>query len=655
MKEISYIEVIPLVRELKELIGSRVEKIYHKNNDIFILLYHPLLKKLFLKITPTCVYLTEYKEEFPEVPSHFCMFLRKHLLNSRLKSVLQLGFERAIEFSFEKEGNIYYLICEIFGGGNVILCDSSKKILIPLKSQTWRDRIIRHGELYRLPPSIVSEDISFSKFKQAILNSGKSQIVKAIAIGLKTGGKYAEEICFVSDVEKQTDLKDLTDEEFRILFDTYLKLIEKAKQGEIKANVVFENKKPKDVQPFLLEIYELKEKKMFETFNKALDFFFAEFQEGESEEKSAIAKEIAKQELILKQHENYLNELLQSSQELKKKADFIYQNLGKLDEIFHTIRDARERNIPWDEIISKIEEGKRQGNVEAQMIKEIIPDEGRIVIDFNSGISLDFRISITENANNLYEKAKKMESKIEGVKKAIEETKKKIENLKKAKEEIVIKKPVKIEKKEKEWYEKFHWFFTSEGKLVIAGRDAIQNEILIKKYLEEDDIVFHADVYGSPFAIMKKGKESTEEEKREAAIFTLCHSRAWQNNRIESVYWVYPHQVSKRAPSGEYIAKGAFMIYGRKNYIKDLELKYCVGVNKEFKVVSGPIDNIRRRAKYYAVLIPGDLNKDELAKQIKEFLISIARESDKELIKQIDIEDIKQHCINKSNIFGAVR
>jgi hypothetical protein len=32
------------------------------------------------------------------------------------------------------------------------------------------------------------------------------------------------------------------------------------------------------------------------------------------------------------------------------------------------------------------------------------------------------------------------------------------------------------------WYERFHWFISSENYLVISGRDAQQNELIVKRY-----------------------------------------------------------------------------------------------------------------------------------------------------------------------------
>ena len=33
------------------------------------------------------------------------------------------------------------------------------------------------------------------------------------------------------------------------------------------------------------------------------------------------------------------------------------------------------------------------------------------------------------------------------------------------------------------WFEKFNWFVTSENYLVISGRDAQQNELVVKRYM----------------------------------------------------------------------------------------------------------------------------------------------------------------------------
>jgi predicted ribosome quality control (RQC) complex YloA/Tae2 family protein len=53
------------------------------------------------------------------------------------------------------------------------------------------------------------------------------------------------------------------------------------------------------------------------------------------------------------------------------------------------------------------------------------------------------------------------------------------------------------------WFEKFHWFVTSENYLVVSGRDAQQNELLVKRYLRKDDLYVHADLHGASTTIIR--------------------------------------------------------------------------------------------------------------------------------------------------------
>jgi len=53
------------------------------------------------------------------------------------------------------------------------------------------------------------------------------------------------------------------------------------------------------------------------------------------------------------------------------------------------------------------------------------------------------------------------------------------------------------------WFEKFLWFITSENYLVIGGRDAHQNEMLVKKYMDKGDMFFHCELHGAAVCILK--------------------------------------------------------------------------------------------------------------------------------------------------------
>ena len=210
--------------------------------------------------------------------------------------------------------------------------------------------------------------------------------------------------------------------------------------------------------------------------------------------------------------------------------------------------------------------------------------------------------SVEENAAEFFERAKKLKKKLEGIKKAVKELQEKIENIEK--EMPKIEAPKKLRKKH--WYEKFHWFFTSDGFLVLAGKDAHSNEMLIKKYMQKDDLFLHADIVGAAHCIIKNGINASKKAIKEAAVFAAAFSKAWKN-RLSSidVYCVKPEQVSKKAPSKEYLQKGAFMVYGKREWFRKVELKLAVGLKKEDEyhvAVCGPESAIKKQAEFYVVI-----------------------------------------------------
>ena len=79
------------------------------------------------------------------------------------------------------------------------------------------------------------------------------------------------------------------------------------------------------------------------------------------------------------------------------------------------------------------------------------------------------------------------------------------------------------------WFEKFNWFITTENYLILSGRDAQQNDILIKRYMKKGDIYVHADVHGASSCIIKNpsGKSIPKATLIETGIMTVCRSSAW--------------------------------------------------------------------------------------------------------------------------------
>lgn len=140
--------------------------------------------------------------------------------------------------------------------------------------------------------------------------------------------------------------------------------------------------------------------------------------------------------------------------------------------------------------------------------------------------------------------------------------------------------------RERDWYEKFHWSRSPSGLLIIGGRDAKSNEMVVKKHLEPGDLFFHADVTGASAVVLKQGTKATEEDKRAAACLAACFSRAWQNGLASvDVYAVPSTRVKLAAKSGEYLAKGAFVIEGKREWFRNTPLELAVSVESGKVVV----------------------------------------------------------------------
>jgi len=228
--------------------------------------------------------------------------------------------------------------------------------------------------------------------------------------------------------------------------------------------------------------------------------------------------------------------------------------------------------------------------------------------------------SVHENAAYYYELAKEAKKKIKGTEKAIEETKKEMEKSRKKKKE---EKKVRV-KKEKKWFEKFHWFYTSEGKLAIGGKNAQQNDIVYKKHMEDNDLFFHADIQGASAVILKDGLDSAEGEMLEAAQFAASFSNAWKNgNASVDVYSVKKEQLSKHATGG-FIPAGAFAIKGKRNWFKNTRLGVKIGISEHGLEIL-PDRSVRKmKNEVYLAPLKTGKEKGEISKFIaKKFDVDV--------------------------------
>ncbi len=616
-RELTGIDLHLLLKEISEKLENGIFKKIKEDsqNKIFLLVFYKKgLGELHLLVElGRRLHLTRYRRAFPE-PTPFCMLLRKHLKGSILRKISQKGLERVVEFVFEKNGKRYYLIAELFSKGNLLLLDENRKIIAIFEQQSWRDRSLKIGVKYKYPPEKINLLKLSAKDICRLAKNCNKDIVRFLAVDLGLGGIYAEELCYRIKIDKNMPASSLTEKLANTLIETLKSMLNEKAHFYEDCFAPFELKKLS--KPPL---------KVSESFNEILDEYFAKIEElrKKSEEEKKIREREKKISKILK----IIEELEMREKSLREIGDLIYLNFSKIQELLEDLRNYHTKENSWEKV-------KRSLLQKYDFVTELNEKEGKIILTIeNRKITLDFRKNAAENANLYFEKAKKVREEINRLKDKIKEIEKK-RGLKKVKK-----------LKKKKWYEKFRYFFTSSGFLVVAGKDANTNELLIKKYLENKDIVLHAEIQ-SPFAIIKsEGKNIDEQSIKEAAIFTACYSKAWKLGLASmDVFWVRPEQVSKKAPHGEYLGKGAFMIYGKKNYIT-VPLRLAIGIifeNDGCEVIAGPESAISSKTKYFVVITPGTLKSKDLIKKIKKKLSKIIPAEKREILESIEDSEFQK-------------
>jgi predicted ribosome quality control (RQC) complex YloA/Tae2 family protein len=440
------------------------------------------------------------------------------------------------------------------------------------------------------------------------------------------------------------------------------------KQSEVagRATDVFD-----DFSPFLLAQYRDRCFKEFETFDDAVDTYFANLEMGRAEaakvkREAAAYKKVDKLTAELKGQVSAL-EMTQESSEQKALA--IESNIVEVDAALKVTQSAIAAAVDWDDLARMVEEEKKNGNPVAQIIHSLhlqrnsitlmledswgwadaddpddavedvessddddevgdIDDNGDVPSDSRQRsnrlersaasrkvllIDVDLGLSAHANAREYYAMKKtaamKKEKAVEATDRTIRAASKKAAIEAKKMEADAAVTSIRARRKPY-WFEKFHWMISSENYLIVAGRDAQQNELLVKRYMGPWDAYVHADVHGAASVVVKNHKPSGAARYadiprislEQAGTFAMCRSSAWDAKVVTSAWWVRASQVSKTPPTGLSLATGSFVIRGKKNFLDPSQLvmgfaflfkvdESCVARHRGERVVRGQNDS----------------------------------------------------------------
>ena len=599
------IELRYLVNQISEQVqGYYISNIYGITKDsILFKLHHTEKSDLFMMISTSGVWLTKVKIDQME-PNRLLKRLRSDLLRLKLKKIEQIGAERIAYFTFEGFGKEFILVGEFFGDGNILLCNNEMKILALQHSIEVRHRKLSVGLDYTQPPE---NNLDIFNLTESDFDELKNiDLIAAKWFGRTLGlpKKYVESVFEITNIDPKKIGNLLTKEEIEKIYQTTKNII---------SDIVLGNHEPVIVENEKIEVLPVKLGKLegkitsVSTFIEGLDTVFTKniVDKGKSIQTSGSDKKIKDLETQISEQEKAIATVKEKSKKITNVANSLYEMVSK--GIISITNDSAQSILVTNNAKLINEKG----------IAMIIIEDEKIKINTESPLQ-----SI---ASVLFNQAKKQSGAINSIQAIKEKTEKK---LKKFQNQTEAERNLEVvsEIRKKNWFERYRWFMTTNGFLTIGGRDAASNSAVIRKHLDKDDKVFHGDIFGSPFFILKDAENVPDTTMNEIAAATVCFSRAWREGLYGvSAYWVLPDQVKKSAPSGEFLPKGSFTIEGQRNFIKSETLKLAVGIIKlednDYVLTCGPPEPIKKNSICYAIIEPNGLEMAECAKKIRiEFL-----------------------------------
>lgn len=632
-EEMSAFDILAMTGEMQSLVGGYLDKVFHwdvKNVLLRINTQGQGKKELVLQ-DMRWLYVAPEKPEMPDMPSQFAVNLRKYLTNCRISAVYQQEFDRIVVLEMEKGPNQYKVIIELFGDGNLVLV-SEGKILNSVRSRKWRHREVRPGLEYLFPPSRFNpRAMDEESFRKAMLGS-TSDIVRTIATAINVGGQYAEETCLRAGLDKDRKAKSLSPEEVHKLYEA-LDLLLKEALTNLRPREIMENGKSMDVTPVPLIQYVGREVREHATFSDAIHSYISTREPSTGPVEDPEAQRLRRQ---LEQQRSAVEVQLAEARGYAEQAEAIYSDYMGVDALLGKLKQLT-KGLNWEEV--------RDALSQVPGLIKLMPEEHSVVATVSGKeVILDYELGVEGNANALYQRGKECKDKMQGAQEAMKETERRLAL--KVKEGESRKKEAKkaIRKTKEFWIERYKWFITSGGRLVLGGRDAHSNDQLVKKHLKTTERFAHADVHGAPSVVIVNGAEADEQEMIEACTFALAHSKAWMAGASEgTAYWVLPDQVSKMAQAGEFVPRGAFVIRGKRNYIYHLPLELAVGeitYEGERKIMCGPLPAVQAHSSKYVVIQPARGTRGKLASQLSK-LFEVPEEEISRILPPGDAEVVR--------------
>jgi predicted ribosome quality control (RQC) complex YloA/Tae2 family protein len=678
--EMSGLDLRQVVTELSEYIGSHCKKIYQPHHEQLVLRIKAKEKSPqdLVIVRGKRVYLSKRERPMPMQPAPFAMLLRKHLGNGRLTAVSQHGFDRIITLDFDTKEGPRHLVVECFRDGNVILADSTFTIIQPLTHARYSGRILKKGEPYQFPPEVIDPHDLDTDAIQKLLSESKRNVVRTLAGRASLGGPLANAVLQISGVSGDSEAEKISeDSEVAGKISAALSgiLVELATAGDKVPGgwlmlpvekLALDDGEEIDISHHTVEASPVQMPAHsefhcipFPRFVDAVDAWVGDHdatalarRQSEAVETIGGRAPSTPSETLERRFAQQKSSLQSFSDKIRKQQEYghaIQNNWSHVEELLTQVNNevasngwevalGRFKEIPWIE----------SGDPAQASIVAILPDESGAAK--GAKVTLLLSMSVHQNAQQYFDNANKHKEKSKGAEVALKETETLF--LRAHKKESKRKESghvARVKRTKRLWFENHRWTIIDGMHLLIGGRDAKGNDTIVKKHLKGDDRYVHADLHGAPSCAMKLQQgfvadpnppanlppgvpafrlsdnievaDFSDVAFEQAATMALCWSRGWSGGGGATAFIVKPGQVSKQAESGEYVAKGSFIVRGSRNWYKDLRTRLGLGlvcINGIPLLMAGTPAQVVALCERRIELIPGRDKRERIASRLSK-------------------------------------
>lgn len=617
--ELSSLDVHNLALELRPWEDAYIDKAYQTGPEEYVFkLRHPQrgVGHLILRLGEFAAMAAE-SPPTPATPSTMATLLRKHLSGARLRRVDQHEFDRVLRFRLDRRGEPYELVVELFGKGNLILVDPHGKIQLVHHAETFSHRTIGRGEPFKFPPARVNPQTLGRIDFDALAAASERDLVRFLALDIALGGDLAEEVIHRTGLSKNVKVRTLREGDLERVWTTLQGFLKTDARPAIARG-------PTRTRPVSLafESPSLGAGALVPTASLSEAILTVAREETQpTPTPSDLERE--RLERQLEHQEASLKEFHAEAEKWERRGHLVFEQYAEakrlLDEVGHAVEASG-----WSGLA-----GRLRSETDGPLLR-VDPERQRAWVRLGTDeVPLDPLESLEVNASRCYDEAKRVREKLRGLRTSLDASRLRLKQAASAPTVKTTATGAKAPAK-RFWFETHRWFYSSEGFLVVAGRDATANEKLVKRHLAPGDRFLHADFHGAPCTIIKgEGRVPGPVTLREAAQFAVTYSRVFAQFASADAYWVLPEQVSKQAESGEYLAKGSFMVRGTRHYESKLKLEAALGLVQLGKqgrpgaedaphrrLMGGPPAALRVHARRLVVVERGDTKTADAAKQL---------------------------------------